>query len=237
MFDGYLPSHCLIDNSSARAYARSSLLVDRPVQRPLWSARIGFNSDELGAHNDLRFTPLHYVVIGLEKADLRQQLRLNRVNMDSADAFGRTPLNWAVIAGNISAVEILIEHGASTTCVDKQKMTPLHAVYLAPSSSQAQCGQLLVDYGADVDALDAWKRTPIRIAAGFNNASPEFLNMLIQKGAGINRGDVYGQSALLRSIQGRKETTQLLLYHGADTEARDEYGNTPILEAIYRDNP
>ncbi|KAI0543170.1 ankyrin repeat-containing domain protein [Xylaria digitata] len=116
-------------------------------------------------------------------------------------------------------------------------MTPLHAVYLAPSSSQAQCGRLLVDSGADVDALDAWGRTPIQIAAGFNNTSPEFLTMLIQKGANINRRDIYGQSALLKSIQGRKEATELLLYHGADTEARDEYGNTPILEAIYRDRP
>jgi hypothetical protein len=237
MFDCYLISHYLIDNSSVRAYAQSSLLIDRPIQRPLWSADLGLNIDELGFHDDLRFTPLHYVVIGLEKADLRQQLRLNRVHMDSADAFGRSPLHWAVITGNINAVEALIEYGASTTCVDKQGMTPLHAVYLAPSSSQVQCGRLLVDSGADVNALDAWKRTPIRIAAGFNNTSLEFLNMLIQKGADINCRDIYGQNALLKSIQGKKEATQLLLYHRADAEARDKYGNTPVLEAIYRDRP
>ncbi|KAI0408200.1 ankyrin repeat-containing domain protein [Xylaria palmicola] len=188
---------------SARAYAQSSLLIDRPIQRPPWSADIGFNIDELGVHNDLCFTSLHYVVIGLEKADLRQQLRLHGVNVDSADAFGRSPLHWAVITGDINAVEALIEYGASTTCVDKQQMTPLHAVYLAPPSSQVRCGRLLVDSGADVDALDAWKRTPIRIAAGFNNTSLEFLKMLVQKGADINH----------------------------------EYGNTPILEAIYHNKP
>ncbi|TGJ87592.1 hypothetical protein E0Z10_g1213 [Xylaria hypoxylon] len=222
---------------SARAHAQSTLLIDRPIQRPPWSAHIGFNIDEVGVHNDLRFTPLHYIVIGLEKADLRQQLRLNGVHMDSADAFGRSPLHWAAITGNISAIEALIEHGASTTCVDKQQMTPLHAVYLAPSSSQAQCGRLLVASGADVDALDVWNRTPIRIAAGFNNTSLEFLDMLVQKGADVNHRDSYGQSALLKSIQGRKEVTQLLIHHGADTDARDKYGNTPVLEAIYRDKP
>ncbi|KAI1357895.1 ankyrin repeat-containing domain protein [Xylaria arbuscula] len=222
---------------SARAYAQSSILIDRPIQRPPWLACIGFNSDELGTHNDLCFNPLHYVIIGLEKADLHQQLRLNGAHKDSTDTFGRSPLHWAVITGNINAVEALIAHGASTTCVDRQKMTPLHAVYLAPPSSQVQCGRLLVDSGADIDALDAWKRTPIRIAAGFKNTNPEFLDMLIQRGADINRQDIYGQSALLKSIQGRKEATQLLLYYGASTEAPDEYGNTPILEAIYRDEP
>ncbi|KAI0856242.1 ankyrin repeat-containing domain protein [Xylaria cubensis] len=222
---------------SARAYAQSSLLMDRPIKRPPWSVYIGFNTNELDVHNDLCFNPLHFIVIGLEKADLCQQLRLNRAYMDNADAFGRSPLHWAVITGNVNAVEALIEYGASTTCVDKQQMTPLHAVFLAPSSVQVQCGRLLVDAGADVDALDAWERTPIRIAAGFNSISLEFLSMLVQKGADIDRRDIYGQSPLLKSIQGRKEATQLLLYHGADEEARDEYGNTPILEAIYRDKP
>ncbi|RWA04179.1 hypothetical protein EKO27_g10925 [Xylaria grammica] len=222
---------------SARAYAQSSLLTDRPIQRPPWSAHIGLDIDEHGIHNDLRFTPLHYVITGLEKADLHQQLRLNGAYTDSADAFGRTPLHWAVITGNISAVEILIEHGASPTCVDKQHMTPLHAMYLAPSSSQMQCGRILIDSGADVDALDAWKRTPLRIAAGFHNTSLEFLDVLVQKGADIDRRDMYGQSPLLKSIQGRKEVTKLLLCRGADTKARDEYGNTPVLEAIYRNKP
>ncbi|KAI0410478.1 ankyrin repeat-containing domain protein [Xylaria grammica] len=222
---------------SARAYAQSSLLTDRPIQRPPWSAHIGLDIDEHGIHNDLRFTPLHYVIIGLEKADLHQQLRLNGAYTDSADAFGRTPLHWAVITGNINAVEALIEYGASPTCVDKQHMTPLHAMHLAPCSSQMQCGRILIDSGADVDALDAWKRTPLRIAAGFYNTSLEFLDVLVQKGADIDRRDMYGQSPLLKSIQGRKEVTELLLCRGADTEARDDYGNTPVLEAIYQNKP
>lgn len=157
--------------------------------------------------------------------------------MDSADAFGRSPLHWAVMTGNIRAVEELIEYGASTTCVDKQQMTPLHLVYLAPPSSQAQCSWLLLASGANINALDAWNRTPMRIAVGFKKISLEFLDMLVQKGADINRRDIYGQSALLKSIQGREEVTQLLLHHGADIDARDIYGNTPVLEAIYRDKP
>ena len=112
-------------------------------------------------------------------------------------------------------------------------MTPLHDIFLAPPSSQAKCARLLLDNGAKVDALDAWGKTPLRIAVGYASISPDFLSMLISMGANTDCRDMYSQSPLLKSIQGRKEATQLLLSHGADAEAQDEYGNTPILEAIY----
>ncbi|KAI1111812.1 ankyrin repeat-containing domain protein [Nemania sp. NC0429] len=222
---------------SARAYAQSALLIDRPVQQPSWSAHVEFDNDGSGADVNLRFTPLHYVVTGLEKADLHQQLRLNRVHVNSPDCFGRSLVHWAVIMGNSDAVEALIAHGASPTCSNKEQMTPLHNVGLAPSSSHVQCGRHLLRSGADINALDAWKRTPLRLAAGFARINPEFIEMLIQNGADVNRRDMYSQSPLLKSIQGRKEATQLLLNHGADAEAQDIYGNTPVLEAIYRNKP
>ena len=157
--------------------------------------------------------------------------------INTPDTFGRSLLHWAVIMGDSTAVEAILEHGASPNFVDRERMTPLHDIYQAPSSSQSLCGRLLLSKGAEVDALDIWGRTPFRIAVGYTGISADFLNVLISKGANINRRDIYAQSPLLKSIQGCKETTLLLLSHGADTEARDEYGNTPILEAIYRDRP
>ncbi|KAH7236676.1 hypothetical protein BKA59DRAFT_405455 [Fusarium tricinctum] len=231
------PRGILIGDSSARAYGQSSLLIDRPKRRPAWSARIEFNSGEPGFINDLHFTPLHYIITGLERADLDQQLRLNRSYLDTPDCFGRSLLHWAVIMGNYSATEALLRNGASPNTVDKEQMTPLHDMFLCPSSSQVQCSQLLLDAGANVDSLDAWKRTPLRIIVGYGSANQDFLRLLLARGADIKCSDMYGQSPLLKSIQGALETTQLLLSHGADTEARDIYGNTPILEAIYRDKP
>ncbi|KAL6884460.1 ankyrin repeat-containing domain protein [Trichoderma evansii] len=213
------PRGILIRDSSARAYGQSSLLIDRPKRRLAWSARIEFNSDEPGFINDLHFTPLHYIITGLETADLDQQLRPNRPYLDTPDSFGRS-LN-----------------GASPDRVDKEQMIPLHDMFLCPSSSQVQCGRLLLDAGANVDSLDAWKRTPLRIIIGYCSANQDFLRLLFERGADINCSDTYGQSPLLKSIQGALETTQLLLSHGADTEAKDIYGNTPILEAIYCDKP
>ena len=188
--------------------------------------------------DDLCFSPLHHVVIGLEQADLSQQLRLNRDYIDRPDAFGRSLLHWAVIMGNIDAVKVLlIDEEVDPNPVDKEHMTPLHDIYLALPSSQIQCAQLLLDAGAKVDALDAWDRTPFRIAVGYNNISLGLVHLLIKYGANVNCRDVYSQSPLGKAVNGRKETVQLLLHHGADPEARDEYGNSPILEAIYRNKP
>lgn len=189
---------------------------------------------EISITDDLCFTPLHHVVIGLEKADLYQQLRLNNSCINTPDSLGRSPLHWAVIQGNTSAIEALLGRGASPNSMDKEQMSPLHEVWQAPQSSQVGCARLLIDAGVDVDARDSWGRTAFRIAIAFTSTSLDFIEMLIKEGAGVNVRDVYDQTPLLKSIRGNPCTTQLLLKHGASTEARDLYGNTPLSEAIFR---
>lgn len=189
---------------------------------------------EMSITDDLCFTPLHHVVIGLEKADLYQQLRLNHSCINTHDSLGRSPLHWAVIQGNTTAIEALLGHGASPNSMDKEQMSSLHEVCQAPQSSQVGCARLLIDAGANVDATDSWGRTAFRIAVAFPSTGLDFVEMLIKEGAGVNVRDVYGQTPLLKSIRGNPCTTQLLLKHGASTEARDLYGNTPLSEAIFR---
>lgn len=199
--------------------------------------RADFDVSEPGFVNDLDLTPVHCIIMGLEEADLDQQLRFDRTLFEKADAFGRSPLHWAVITGNVPATEILLRNGASPRSRDKERMTPLHDLFLCPTSCQLQTCALLLDAGAEVDALDAWKRTPLRIMAGYAGADIEAIRMMLQKRADVNCRDVYGQSPVLKSIQGSLETTRLLLQHGADIQERDIYGNTTALEAVYRDKP
>ena len=193
--------------------------------------------DEPSITDDLCFTPLHHVVIGLEQADLRQQLRLNSLYVSTPDALGRSPLHWAVLLGEHDATEALLAHGASPDLVDKEQMTPLHNIYLSPSSSQRRCAELLLEANGDVNALDKWGRTPLRIVVGYEDIDQDLVGFLLEKGADVNLRDMYAQSPLLKSISGSHLTTRLLLDHGADIEARDIYGNTPLIEAIYRNKP
>lgn len=221
---------------SACAYSQSSLLIDQPSQSPIWSTKVDMLLTGGNATDDLCFTPLHYVVIGLEKADLHQQLRLNKYCINGPDSLGRSPLHWAVIQGNTSAVAVLLAHGAFPDSRDKEQMTPLFDVCRSPRANQAACARLLIEAGADVDARDSWGRTALRVAVGFTCTNLDFIEILLEKGADVNVRDIYDQTPLLKSIRGNPYTTQLLLKHEASTEVRDIYGNTPLSEAIYRNN-
>jgi ankyrin repeat protein len=192
---------------------------------------------ELSVTDDLCFTALHHVVIGLEKADLYQQLRLNNNCINKPDSLGRIPLHWAVIQGKSNAVQALLAHGAFPNCEDKEGMTPLHGLNLAPHCSQVDCALLLIEAGADVDALDVWGRTAFRIAVAFPTTDLKLVEILIEKGADVNVRDIYDQTPLLKSIRGDSKTTQLMLNNGAEVGVRNMYGNTPLSDAIYQNRP
>lgn len=195
---------------------------------------MGVSLSGAGVSDDLRFTPLHLVIVGFEDANLSQQIRLNRYNIDATDSLGRSPLHWAVLKGDVSAVETLLGHGACPNATDKERMSPLHDVCQAPQASQAGCARLLLDAGSDIGTRDSWGRTPLRVAVSRASSSLEFITMLIQRGACVNTEDIYGQTPLMKSISANAIVTRLLLEHGAHIEATDVYYNTPLLEAIFR---
>jgi hypothetical protein len=59
---------------------------------------------EMNITDNLCFTLLHNIVIGLVKAGLYQQLRLNNSFINTLDSLGRSPLYEAAIQRNTSAV-------------------------------------------------------------------------------------------------------------------------------------
>ena len=211
--------------------------MDHLPQISSCSAHLDAIGDISRIPNDMNFTSWHYLVITMDTANIHQPLQMEVDPIDSPDVFGRSPLHWAVISGKAVAVKILLNHRASPMPADRELMTPLHDIFLAPPSAQVQCTRSLLDTGAEIDALDFWGRTPLRIAVGYENINPDLIKLLICHGADVNRKDTYSQSPLLKSIQGHKETTRLLLRQGANIEARDDYGNTPVLEAIFRNKP
>ena len=177
----------LISSSSAAAYVQSTALVDRLSNR---ASRPEPADDEPGITSELCFTVLPKAVITFDADKLRRHLKTSMTTLDGSDVFGRPPLQWAVMIGNCQAVRILLESGASTRTVDRENMTPLHNVFIAPHSSQLRSAELLLEATADVDALDFWGRTPLRIAVGFAGSDLQYLRSMIQRGADVNRSDI-----------------------------------------------
>jgi len=98
--------------------------------------------------------------------------------VNAKDEDGCSPLLWAVLSGNIGAVQTLIDRGADIDALNNDSETPLH---WAATSGNLSLAKLLVSKNADVNAKDEFGITPLRSAT--LNEDQEMVDFLRQSGA------------------------------------------------------
>lgn len=147
--------------------------------------------------------------------------------IDRIDSQGRTPAVVAMQEDHRSIVEYLVSVGAAVN---------LHlAAYLGDTAK----AQSLIDSGADVNARDGNGWMPLHYAA--SHGQREVARLLIAAGADPNAEaqdkhypeDVVGGTALHLAVRGTdQKMIELLLKGGADVNARDKQGETPLAWAV-----
>ena len=164
-------------------------------------------------------------------------------DIDALDNNHSTPLHLALHSGNVEATRILLEYGASIHVRNKQDQTPLqllmadHWLKVLPDD-YIDIIRLFLERGVDADSMSSSQSTMLHVAV--QRASLEFVRLLLDCDANINARDENGQTPLHGVMDNIKDDMEdhflamlLLLDHGADVDALDNFYSTPLSMASY----
>ncbi|KAI9698833.1 MAG: hypothetical protein M1820_007340 [Bogoriella megaspora] len=150
------------------------------------------------------------------------------VNVTSGSPF-RSALSVAAQQESESKVKLLLDAGADFTIEDEDEKSALHH---AAAQGSENIVRLLLDAGANVDASDRLGRTALH-----NASVGSIVEVLVRYGATVDKGDNNSRSPLCIAAQnGLQDVVKSLLGHGADVFWTDEYGDTPLHDAVYWGN-
>jgi ankyrin len=149
------------------------------------------------------------------------------VHVNAKNESGWTPLHQAVWGGHKETAELLIANGADVNIMtDGDRWTPLHE---AARSGRKEIAELLINKGADVNAMNKYVETPLDIAIRYKN--PKTADLLRTRGGKSGAADSIHVAAELGNIEAVKQH----LAAGADVNAKDMRGRTPLYRAARND--
>lgn len=163
---------------------------------------------------------LHFAVQERSKQTMLKLLLEDGVeNLELPTRDGQTPLQLAIRAENVSAVDLLIKAGADINTHFKLQPSfyPLH---LASDVGFLPVVQILVENGADVTAqLSVSEATPLHVAFDSKRARWDICSFLIQKGADLCALDTSGFTPYIAAARAKQwDDVQELMNSGMDLD-------------------
>lgn len=134
------------------------------------------------------------------------------------DKYGRPPVFYAAVNGDVSVLKVLLNHGVDINELDENGNTQLiWAVKMGKQSEEYY--RFLIDNGIDLDAKNQYSgRTALMWSAWDNRTAPWILQMLLDSGADVNLTDNDGENALMFAATASLDgvSVKSLIDHGAD---------------------
>lgn len=200
---------------------RAALDGDLQVVKACLNAGVDVNGGDASSRGAV--TPLACGALGRHPSVVQALLEAGADPNLSADHYGRTPLMLASSKSDIESVRLLIAAGAIVSAVDHEGV---NALMTAAAGDCAECVETLIRAGADVRSTAAEKSdygTALDFAAEKGNFAA--IESLISAGAVVpNEASLLHLAVALK----RADVVQAYIASGADLNAKDVYGRTPL---------
>ncbi|MGV8122782.1 MAG: ankyrin repeat domain-containing protein [Candidatus Xenobiia bacterium LiM19] len=177
---------------------------------------------KIDAQNDRKRTPLHYALYSAN-FNIAKLLIEKGANTKAADSDGRTPLHYIAESNDQEMAEILIEHNANINAGDKIGLTPLH---ISAENHRIAAHKLLIKEIVDVMPYDIEFCLPRHLLE-----AREIKDILIKKGFKPETEYMGSWYSLGKTELPNSNISALLISKGADVNAKDIIGSTPLFYA------
>ncbi|KXX82674.1 Serine/threonine-protein phosphatase 6 regulatory ankyrin repeat subunit B [Madurella mycetomatis] len=174
------------------------------------------------------WTPLHYAATEPSGTTL-QKLLTYRADVNAGDIRRRTPLHYACWHDDDSIVRSLLQAGAEINLRDIDGMTPIHHAVI---NGRRRVMRSLIKAGATIDVVDGLGNTPLLLATYKAHVDLveelwEYSNATLRNHNGRTPLHLAVMAAT-SEVSRREKIVELLLEKGADKEAKDNGGRTPL---------
>ncbi|KAH8982532.1 ankyrin repeat-containing domain protein, partial [Lactarius akahatsu] len=226
---GQHPFHQVVESYSSKARVDvARLLVERGAD---------VNAPYNGYLDNV--TPLHVASYHLD-LELMRFLLYHGANVNAKNNQSQTPLHEVLLPKHIhiqpkdrfGAAQLSLERGADVNARDKYQETPFD---LASFSLKPKLVRILLDRGADFHAMGVWERIPIgRLfeSKDYHQDCFDVVQLLLDRGADANIR-IGGDTLLhMASRSMNLKLVQVLLDHGANVDARDNWGGTQFRRVL-----
>lgn len=136
-------------------------------------------------------------------------------------------------ADSAHLAKLICDHGAVLEDRDYEGVTPLVRSAL---SGKKEVFKFLVGKGANIESLDIYGQTALQRAC--KTSQENAVKLLLQAKAKVDfKDEKNGMAALHYAAASNNGTAicQVLLDNGAELDARDKWGSTPVFKAVYQD--